>query len=71
VTSLSYDRGLKARLYARRRFHELWVVDGARRATFVHREAEGEGWRSIVERGPDEALTLAALPDFSMRLGAV
>jgi len=72
VTSLSYDRGLEARpLCAPSLSPELWVVDGARRVTFVHREPEGEGWRSIVERGPDEALTLAALPDFSMRLGAV
>jgi hypothetical protein len=49
----------------------LWVVDAARRATFVHREPEGEGWRSIVERGPDEALIIPALPGFSMRLATV
>ena len=71
LTSLPYDRGLKARLYARHRFGEFWVVDAARRATFVHREPEGEGWRSIVERGPDEALTFAALPGFSIRLATV
>ncbi len=71
LTSLPYDRGLKSQLYARHRFREVWVVDAARRVTFVHREPDGEGWRSIGERGPDEALSLAALPDFSMRLGAV
>ena len=31
----------------------------------------GAGWRSIVERLPDEALTLAALPGFSIPLEAV
>jgi Uma2 family endonuclease len=71
LTSVPYDRGLKAGLYARHHFREFWVVDAARRATFVHREPEGEGWRSIVERGPDEALAIAALPGFSMRLAAV
>jgi hypothetical protein len=34
-------------------------------------QARRRGRRSIVERDPDKALTLAALPDFSMRLGAV
>jgi Uma2 family endonuclease len=37
----------------------------------VHREPEGEGWRSIVERGPDEALIIPALPGFSIRLATV
>ena len=71
LTSLPYNRGLKARLYARQRFREFWVVDAARRATFVHREPEGEGWRSIVERGPDEPLTHPVLPGFSLRLSTV
>ena len=30
-----------------------------------------DGWRSIVERGPDEALIVEALPGFSLRLGTV
>ena len=71
LTSLPYDRGLKARLYGRHRFREFWVVDAARRATFVHQGPQGEGWRSIVERGPDDALAIAALPGFSMRLATV
>jgi Uma2 family endonuclease len=71
ATSLAYDRGLKAQLYARHGFRELWVVDATRRATFVHQGPHGEGWRSIVERGPDELLIVAALPDFSMRLATV
>jgi Uma2 family endonuclease len=71
ATSLAYDRGLKAQLYARHGVRELWVVDAARRTTFVHQGPESGGWRSIVERGPDEALTVAALPGFSMRLAAV
>jgi hypothetical protein len=38
---------------------------------YVHEKPEGEVWRSIVQRGPDEALTVAALPGFSVRLGSI
>jgi Uma2 family endonuclease len=71
LTSLAYDHGLKAQLYARHGFREFWVVDAARRSTFVHQRPQGEGWRSIAEYGPDEALTIAPLPGFSMRLATV
>jgi Uma2 family endonuclease len=71
LTGLDYDRGLKARLYARHGVNELWVVDAARRATFVHSAPDGDHWRSIVELGPVEALTFAALPGFSVQLAAV
>ncbi len=71
LTRLDYDRGLKARLYARYGVNELWVIDAARRRAFVHSGPEGEGWRSIVERGPEDALTSAALPGFSARLGSI
>jgi Uma2 family endonuclease len=71
TTSLPYDRALKAQLYARYGVREFWVVDGARRTTFIHQGPEGGGWRSIVERGPDQPLSLVALPGFSIRLATV
>ena len=71
ATSLAYDRGLKAQLYARYDVRGLWVVDAARRTTFIHQDPEGGGWRSIVERGPDEPLTHPVLPGFSVRLSTV
>jgi Uma2 family endonuclease len=71
VTSLAYDRGLKARLYARHGVNELWVIDAERRRTFVHSGPGPTGWRTIAERGRDEALTVAALPGFSARLGSI
>lgn len=67
LTSLDYDRGLKAR----HGVNEFWVVDPARRLADVHQKPDGEAWRSIVQRGPDEALTTAALPGFSVRLGSI
>jgi Uma2 family endonuclease len=71
ATSLAYDRGLKARLDARHGVNELWVIDAAQRRTFVHSGPKTAGWRTIVERGREEVLTLAALPGFSAQLGSI
>ena len=72
MTSLAYDRGLKARLYARHGVNELWVIDAERRRTFVHSgpEAQPVGGRSSSEVA-NEPLTLAALPGFSVELGSI
>src|SRR6201998_3488593 len=56
LTSLPYDRGLKARLYARHGVNELWVIDAERRRTFVHSDAGSQVWRSVIELGPNDAL---------------
>jgi Uma2 family endonuclease len=71
LTSLPYDRGLKARLYARHGVNELWVIDAERRRTFVHSGPGPQGWRSVVELGPNDALASAALPGFLLRLGSI
>jgi Uma2 family endonuclease len=68
ASRLAYDKGLKARLYARHRVREFWVVDANTGITWVHTGSNGEGWSSIVERGPHEVLTTSALPGFSIRL---
>src|SRR5262249_996888 len=68
ASSLAYDKGVKARLYARHRVREFWVIDANERTSGVHRGARGEGWATIVERSPQETLTTPALPNFSIRL---
>src|SRR6516164_4493291 len=52
ASSLAYDKGLKARLYARHRVQEFWVVDANTYSTWVHTGPSGDGWTSITERGP-------------------
>jgi hypothetical protein len=47
------------------------VIDAARRLTFVHSSPGPSGWRAIVERGREEALSLAALPGFAVELGSI
>ncbi|MGH7247519.1 MAG: Uma2 family endonuclease [Pseudomonadota bacterium] len=70
-SSLAYDKGLKARLYARHRVKEFWVIDANERITWVHTGPSGDGWSSIVERGPQDALTTQALPSFSIKLSEI
>ena len=71
ASSLAYDKGLKARLYARHRVREFWVVDANERATWVHTGPSGDGWSSVVKCGPQDALTTSALPGFSITLGEI
>jgi Uma2 family endonuclease len=71
VSSLAYDKGLKARLYARHEVREFWVIDANARTTWVHTGPSGDGWSSIVEHGPHDTLTTAALPSFSIRLDEI
>ena len=68
ASSLAYDRGIKARLYARHGIREFWVIDADTRVTWVHTGPSGETWSSIVERGPQDVLTTPAVPGFSIRL---
>jgi Uma2 family endonuclease len=68
ASSLAYDRGVKARLYARYGVREYWVIDANERITWVHTSPSGETWSSIVERGPEDELTTLAVPGFSIRL---
>jgi Uma2 family endonuclease len=71
VSRLAYDRGLKARVYAGHGIRELWVIDAEERTAWVHTGPRGETWSSIIERGPNDALTTPALPGFSVRLGDI
>jgi Uma2 family endonuclease len=68
ASSLAYDRGAKAQLYAQRKFQQYWVVDAFNRATYQFTDPHSLNWRRRVERGPDEVLTHPALSGFSIRL---
>jgi Uma2 family endonuclease len=71
LTSLAYDRVLKAQLYARHNVRELWVIDAKERRTHIHTGPQADAWTDIVERGPEDFLTCAALPDFSLKLASI
>lgn len=71
LTTLSYDRGLKAQLYGRYGVQELWVIDAKKRLTYVHSDPNDGVWRSVEKLGPDADLKCVALPEFSMRLSGI
>src|SRR5688572_22421068 len=55
-SSLGYDLGRKAVLYAGFGIAELWVIDAVRLQTHVHREPALAGYRSITAFAPDQRL---------------
>jgi Uma2 family endonuclease len=71
ASSLSYDRGPKAKLYAGLGVREYWVIDANERITWVHTGPTENGWSSILERGADETLTTPALPNFAVKLSEI
>ena len=66
-SSLSYDLGRKAGLYAAFGIAELWVIDAMTLQTRVHREPTPTGYRSVVDLPssqrlvPGEAAALAVV----------
>ncbi len=68
--SLGYDRGLKARVYAKHGVPELWVVETETRVTWVHRGPQPDGnWGSIARVAADAPVSPGALPQISVRMG--
>lgn len=57
-SSLAYDRGRKAALYAAFGIAELWVIDAVRLETRIYRNPIDQGYRSIT----DVAMSGSAVP---------
>jgi hypothetical protein len=72
-TSLDYDLGAKARLYALHGVAELWVVNARERTTAVHNRPGPEGWGDVEQRAPHDTLVprASALAHFRMTLADV
>jgi Uma2 family endonuclease len=67
-TSLAFDLGPKAQLYASYGAQELWVVNPRTLTTTVHTGPTATGWASVHEVGPDRLLPIAALPGLILKL---
>ena len=68
-SSLRYDLGPKAAVYARANVSELWVVDLDGLRVLVHREPRGDGWAEVsVASAEDRVLaTAVGLPALAAR----
>jgi Uma2 family endonuclease len=68
-SSLRYDMGRKAALYARFGVRELWVIDAAKLAARVFRAPGDEGFSEVKDFDAAERLLPLAAPDaFALRL---
>ena len=62
-SSLSYDRTIKRRLYARAGIPEVWIVDVNGEAVEVSRHPEGDGYRDFQRVPRGGTIAPAAFPD--------
>lgn len=70
ASSLSYDRGLKARIYARYGVREMWVIDAVRRTTWVHKGPRPDGtWESVEKHSSHTVLRPESLSDLAIVVG--
>jgi Uma2 family endonuclease len=68
-SSLRYDVGRKAALYASFGIRELWVIDAVRLTTRIFREPAVDGYRDVSDFGPTDQLSpLIAPAAFAVRL---
>ncbi|MBV8106876.1 MAG: Uma2 family endonuclease [Hyphomicrobiales bacterium] len=68
-SSLQYDMGRKASLYASFGVRELWVIDAMWLTARVHRDPAPDGYRETLDFGPVELLAPRFAPDvFALRL---
>ena len=70
-SSLRYGRSVKLRLYAEVGIPEYWIVDCEAEAVEVYRDPAAEGYRSVLRRTGDEAVSPLAHPDVSLRLADI
>jgi Uma2 family endonuclease len=61
-TSLAYDRGEKARLYARAGFPEYWIVNLGAEVVEVHRDPSADGYRHVASLGRDASISPLGAP---------
>jgi Uma2 family endonuclease len=68
-SSLRYDVGRKAALYASFGIRELWVIDAARLTARVFSDPAADGYRNAQDFGPSDQLTPLIAPEaFALRL---
>lgn len=70
-SSLRWDLGRKALIYAHFGIPELWVIDAVTEVTHVHTEPGPEGYRTIRQVPAADTVTSAAIPGLTVTLSAV
>ncbi|PVM87472.1 Uma2 family endonuclease [Caulobacter endophyticus] len=68
VSSLAFDLGRKAELYAQSGVREYWVVDVPGRRIIVHREPSAGGYRAVQEVGMRGSIAPKAFPHLEIAI---
>jgi Uma2 family endonuclease len=69
-STISFDLTTKARLYARARIVEYWVVDIPGRRIVVHRDPQEGKYRSVIAYSEQESVKPLASPDSEFPVGS-
>jgi Uma2 family endonuclease len=69
-STLGFDLTTKARLYARARIVEYWVVDIPGRRIIVHRDPHEGQYRSVIAYAEQESVKPLASPDSEFPVGS-
>jgi len=67
-SSLRWDLGRKARIYANFGIPELWVIDAATGTVHIHRKPGLEGYESIHPCGEKDLVVSSSVPGLSVNL---
>jgi Uma2 family endonuclease len=70
-TTLSFDRIVKARLYAKHGIAELWIVDAEGQTLLRHLEPTGEAYARVTQHRSPEAVAASLLAAARVDLGAL
>jgi Uma2 family endonuclease len=70
-TSLAYDRGMKARLYASHGVREYWVINAATLVTAVHTRPSATGYGEMKEIGPGDSVSPTLVPALAISLATI
>lgn len=70
-SSVGFDRGVKAPLYARRGICEFWLVDLSRNTLDVHRQPSSTGFRDIRQFRKGDRISPLAFPDLELNVSDI
>jgi Uma2 family endonuclease len=70
-TTLRFDRTVKARLYAQHWIPELWIIDLQGQVLLRHLDPSREGYLTVTEHRPPDAVASRLLPAASIELGTL
>jgi Uma2 family endonuclease len=70
-SSIRYDRGLKAELYAETGVPEYWVVDVKNRQVFAYSDPQGQEYRAVREFSSGDVVSPRLLPNCSVSVASM